>query len=415
MTQQTSSDPTTDTTGCGKDPAPQPHGKDPTKDCTKPPYSKQPPPLEPVPEKCEVCCTCPPAPEPDGTCLDELIRQEAATAAVGEEAKKSKQELEGFLAKLKSATEKYTPEKYTELVERWKENDKLLAGLIKKLVCNIPCWYCVIECEICPLLNAIARDERELNGTDQLYTTANSLYDQRYWLWREWQMRLAAFDRVSKVITAWQDPYTTIDTALKTVNTDGTAANGGKMLGPELNKLLYDVFFRLVPLHLAIAPPADVAVTAIGKKYVELCPCDKPGDRDDCCGPNIGPLSVRERLIGPQPFLIAPESFPDLICCLASKAYQPAKAALAAAAAAFAAMDAQIEAKKASIAARLKSLPTDAKIRLGKTIECCKDYYKPKDGSGGKCCDDGKDDGSGGGTQQTGGTATPATNRTTAS
>src|SRR4030095_2924154 len=102
-------------------------------------------------------------------------------------------------------------------------------------------------------------------------------------------MRIEASDSVSKVMTAWQDPYTTIDTVLKTVNTDGTAASGGKMLGPELNKLLYDVFFRLVPLHLAIAPPADVAVTAINKKYVELCPCDKPGERDDWCGPNIRP------------------------------------------------------------------------------------------------------------------------------
>jgi hypothetical protein len=414
MTQQTSSDSNTDTTGCGKDPAPQPDPRDPTKDCSKPPYSKQPPELTPPPEECKTCCTCPPVPKPDEGCLDKLIRKEATTAALGEEAKKSKSEFEGFLAKLKTATEKYTPEKYSELVKRWQENDTLLAGLIHKLVCNIPCWYCVIECEICPLINAIAADERELKGTDQLYTTANSLYDQRYWLWRELQIRQDAFDRVNKVMIAWQDPFTTIDTLLKTVNTDGNAASSGKMLGPELNKLLYDVFFRLVPLHLAIAPPTAVATTAIQKKFVELCPCDKPGEADDCCGPNVGPLSVRERLVGPQPYLIAPEAFPDLVCCLASNAYQPAKAALAAASAAFAGIDAQIEAKKVSIAARLKSLPADAKLRLGKAIEC-KDYKSTTGGSngggnngggsnggGGKCCDDDQ------------GSATP-TNRTTAS
>lgn len=407
MTQQTSQDSNTDTTQCGKDPALQPHGRDPDNDCKKDPYSKQPPDLTPPLEKCESCCDCPPVPTPDEGCLDKLIRQEATTAALGEEAKKSKAELEGFLAKLKAATEKYTPEKYAELVKRWQENDKLLACLISKLVCNIPCWYCVIECEICPLINAIVADERQLKGTDALYTTANSLYDQRYWLWRELQIRQEAFDRVNKVMAAWQDPYATIDGVLKTVSTDGGQASSGKMLGPELNKLLFEVFFRLVPLHLAIAPPKDVAVTGIQRKYVELCPCDKPGERDDCCGPNIGPLRVRERLIGPQPFLIAPDAFPDLVCCLATNAYQPAKSALAAASAAFTVIDAQIEAKKVSIAARIKNLPTDAKIRLGKAIEC-KDYTS-KDGgsggSGGKCSDGG---GSGGGS----GSATPATTRT---
>ncbi|MDM0085081.1 hypothetical protein QTI17_31295 [Variovorax sp. J31P179] len=421
MTQDSSQDTNTDPK-CGKDPAPQPHGKAPDADCTKPPYKNEPPPLTPPPDPCETCCSCPPAPEPEKGCLDDLIRAEAATAAIGEEAKKSKAELEGFLAKMKAASAKYTPEAYTDLLKRWQDNDKLICEVIRKLLCNVPCWWCVIECEICPLINTIAADERRLKGTNVLYTTTNSLYDQRYWWWREREIQADAFDSVNKVMLAWQDPFTTIDAALKANLADATAANTGKMLGPELNKLLYDVFFRIVPLHLAIAPPADVAVTCVQKKFVALCGCDKPNSRDDCCGPNIGLSNIRERLVGPQPFLIKPELFPDLICCLATNAYRPAKAALAKASAEFAAVDAEITSLKAGIDARIKSLPADAKIRLGKPIEC-KDY-QPKtngggsggSGSGGgtpttKCCGDG------GATAQTppAGTATPTGNPNSAS
>lgn len=400
----------------GKDPAPQPHGKDPAANCAKPPYDKKPPPL-PAPKPFETCCSCPPTHGPEKGCLDDLIRAEAATAAVGEEAKKSKADLEGFLAKMTAASAKYTPEAYADLVKRWKDNDKLICEVIRKLLCNIPCWWCVIECEICPLINAIAADERRLKGTNAHYSGADSLYDQRYWWWREREIQAEAFDSVNKVMLAWQDPFTTIDAALKTIFADATAASTGKMLGPELNKLLYDVFFRIVLLHLTIAPPADVAVTCVEKKFVELCGCEDPKERDDCCGPHVGQLTVRERLIGPQPFLVKPEAFPDLICCLATHAYRPAKTALAKASAELAAMDAEIASLKVGIDARIKSLATDAKIRLGKAIDC-KDYQPKANGGGSSgtsgspdhCCGDG--DG-GGPAQMPVGTAPETTRGTT--
>lgn len=406
MTTDSSSTDTTQTTACNKDPASQPHGQAPNADCKKPPYEKTPPKLEPEPKPCETCCNCPPAPKPDEGCLDDLIRKEATIASLGEEAKKSKAELEGFLAKMRTASAKYTPEAYPDLVKRWKDNDVLIVDLIRKLICNVECWWCVIECEICPLINAIAADERLLKGTNQLYATANSLYDQRYWWWREREIQAEAFERVNKVMLAWQDPFTTIDGILKTNHSEVGAASAGKMLGPELHKMIYDVFFKWVPLHLSIAPPTDIAQTAIQKRYVELCKCEEPKPADDCCGPNIGPLTVRERLVGPLPFLIKPELFPELICCLASNAYRPAKAAFAAASAAFAAVDAEIESKKASIATRLKNLPSDAKLRLGKPIDC-KDYQPKSNGNGdrsGKCGDGG---GNGDNHQTNRGTATP--------
>jgi hypothetical protein len=403
MTQD--SETNTDSGKCGKDPAPQPHGKDPQADCTKDPYDKKPPDLPPA-DECKSCCNCPPAPQPEDSCFDKLIREEAKTAALGEEAKKSKAELEGFLAKMRTASAKYTPEARTDLIKRWKENDKLLCEVIRKLLCNIPCWWCVIECEICPLIYAIANDERRLKGTNALYTTADNLYDQRYWWSRERDIQQEAFDRVNNVMTAWMDPFASIDKALKTVATEAGAANTGKMLGPELYKLLYDVFLKWVPLHLAIAPPATEEVTCIQKKFVELCGCEKVPDPDDCCGPNVGPLTVRERLTGPQAFLIKAEDYPPLFCCLATNTYRPAKAALAAASAAWAAIDAEVEALKKGIPGRLAGLEAVAKIRLGKPISC--DDYQRKDGSDQDCCDD-----EGGQTgQTTPGTVTPNNTRT---
>lgn len=384
----------TDTGNCNSDRAPQPHGRE-KDDCAKAPYNKKEPDICPKPKPCEGCCTCPSVPEAGGTCLDSLIIEQTKAATLGEEAKKAKSELEAIQAKLKQAMEKYTPEAYAGLLKRWEENDKQLKELIRNLACSIPCWYCVIECEICPLINAIAADERLLNGTGVQYDSANSLYDQRYWWERERQLQQDAFDRVNKVMAAWQDPLTTIDGVLKTVAADVAAASAGKVLSPDLsNKLIYEVFFRLLPLHLAIAPPAKLRQTGIAKKYVTLCHCDTSRDIEACCGPNVGPLTVRERLIGPQPFLIAPDEYPGLICCLATDAYQPAKAALATATANFNVFDAKIEATKASIAARLKSLPADAKARLGKTIDCNGDDYQctgspDKGHQKGKCCKDG--------------------------
>jgi hypothetical protein len=395
MTQQTSSDCTQDTNECGKDPAPQPPSG--TDDCQPLDEGRKPPCYTPPPE-CKTCCTCPPGGGGSGTCLDGLIKQEADAVSKGERAKKFKTELEALLGKVKAATLDYTADSYKDLVERWKQEDEAIVCLIRSIKCALPCWWCVIECELCPLLNDIVKLESKLSGefktcdgpeqeqSKQSTTTEGeqpcltSLYDLRHWWWREKLRRTALFDHVASVMRAWETPFKTIDGILK-ANADiikaATAALGIDQK-KDASKILFDVFFRLVPQHMAIAPrQSPETTTGIAKKYLELCCCDNSPTLHDCCGVIIRLPTVRDRIIGPLPYLIPPAQYANLICCLAQNVYQPAKDQAAEAESQYGALDTEVKAIEAAIPAQLKSLAVDAKTRMSKTIEC-KDYQPTK-------------------------------------
>ena len=97
----------------------------------------------------------------------DLIDQQTEQVTVAEKAKAFRAELEALLTKAKAASQEYTAEKYTKLVKQWEEQDAQIAALIHTLVCKYPCWRCIIECYVCPLLDdmrsvAEARDEAPL-------------------------------------------------------------------------------------------------------------------------------------------------------------------------------------------------------------------------------------------------------------
>lgn len=412
MSQETRPETTTPPDECKKDPATQP---------PKPLVSCAPivigctPPCYTEPPACTTCCDCPPAPSDKPGCLEDLIKKEAEAINRGDQAKKFKTELEALLGKVKTATLEYTADSYKDLVERWKKADEAIVCLLRSVQCALPCWWCVVECELCPLLNDIVRLESKLSGdfkvcgekkpadpapagtapatTPPSAPCLTSLYDLRHWWWRDKQQRQTLFDHVAGVMRAWETPFKTIDGVLK-ANAEILKA-AAAMLGIEQKKdaakLLFDVLFRLVSQHMAIAPPADVATTGIEKRYVELCCCDNSKVLHECCGVIIRLPTVRDRIIGSLPHLIAPDKYPDLICCLAMNVYQPAKQSAVDADSKWSALDTEVKAIEAGIVAQLASLAADAKVRLGKTIEC-KDY-KPKSGTDGTkqgCC--GEDD-----------------------
>ncbi|HVC12442.1 MAG TPA: hypothetical protein VNE59_12440 [Burkholderiales bacterium] len=321
----------------------------------------------PAPEECPTTCTCPEPPAVTHTCLEDLIDKEAGIINQAEVAKSFKADLEALLAKAKAAQDEYTTDKYDALLERWQDEDAAIVELIKKLVCAYPCWRCMLECLICRLIYAVRDLERQLNGSGALYGSVDSLYDLRYWQQRNRDARQAVFDRIKAVLGAWESPAQTIDKAL----TDNAKiiADAQNVMAPDAAKLLYDVFMRLVPMHLAIAPPASVVQTKIEKRYAELCPCDD-GEPDDCCGPDVGPMSLRERLIGPQPYLVVPDKYFAIICCLVQNRYQPAKEALATAESDLASAEAKLASVAADIDSRTKSLEADAKAQLVKPFDC---------------------------------------------
>lgn len=183
------------------------------------------------------------------------------------------------------------------------------------------------------------------------------------------------FDRIKSVLAVWEKPSQAIEKAL--ADNAKLIADTGKFLAPDAAKLVYDLFLRLVPMHLAIAPPKGSGITtAIGKEYTTFCECDE-GKPDDSCGPDVGEASVRQRLIGPQPYLVNPDDYFAIICCLVEQRYLPAKNALAGAKSAYQQVDAEITKYTAEIDERIKSLDKDAKAAIPSVIDCSK-YEKDK-------------------------------------
>jgi len=337
-----------------------------------------PPYLKP-PEKCpprDACCKCPTEPDSTPNCLEDLIAAQGVDLDANGDAIKFKKDLDDLLTKAKAARQAYTVDAYEDLLEEWVKQDTAIAELIRKLVCAVPCWRCILDCHVCPLLNELHYAEKWLNDDGKFYTEVHDLYDLQYWSTRNRTAKERTLNRMKGILAAWEKPVATIDTRLKENKTLHDAASG--VIGTEPGKAIYDVFLRLIPMHLAIAPPASVHKTTIDKKYTKFCECD---DRvsEYCCGRNVSELSFRQRLIGPQPYLIHPSLYFDLVCCLVKNRYAPAQMA-------FSKADTHLKGVQTKITnfekqlgpAWPKEFETNAKGAIPSVINCC-DYDKDDD------------------------------------
>lgn len=361
--------------GPSNDPADQP--KPPgNKECEKIPSTTPPTLNDPKPCPPDPDCKCPQGPTSTTNCLEELIAKQAATLAAGDKAKAVKAELEKLLEKSKTGAQDYTRDKFDKLVKQWVEQDTAIADLIRKLVCAVPCWRCIVECYVCPFIDNLRMAEESLYGDGTLYTEVHNLYDLLYWHTRDKEAKERRFGRIQKVLSAWEKPAQTIETTLNENKALIDAA--GKSMASDAGKVIYDVFLKLVPKHLAIAPPTGSAwKTKIGKEYTEFCACDK-GKPDDCCGPDVGEWSLRQRLIGPQPYLVDPNDYLTIICCLVEHRYGPAQEALAKAEADWASVESRIKRYKEQIDKGLLLLEKDAKGVIPTVIDCSN--YDPDEG-----------------------------------
>jgi hypothetical protein len=299
-----------------------------------------------------------------------LIAQQAAAIVAADKAKAFKTDLEKLLENAKKVSTTYTRDNYVALVAEWQRQDAAIAELIRKLVCAVPCWRCILDCYVCPLLNELHYAEKWLYDGEP-YTEVHNLYDLQYWRQRDLAAKKRRFDRIDSVMKAWGSPKETIEGALG--KNSKLIEGASSLIGSQPGKAIYDVFFQLVPLHLAIAPPAvdPGTTTKIDKKYTEFCECSK-GTPDDCCGPDVGEWSLRQRLIGPQPYLIDPNDYFKLICCLVEKRYAPAKNALSKAEAELAEVESRIARARALLEDGLKNFDKTAKAAIPSVIDCSK-------------------------------------------
>jgi hypothetical protein len=352
--------------GTQRNPAPQPHGPGECKGLTQP----TPPDLTtPQCDPPDASCKCPPPPTSTSDCLEDLIASQATQVAAGEKAKAFQTELGALLTAAKAAAQAYTSSKYAAQLKLWEQQDRDIVELIRKLVCAVPCWRCIIECYVCPLINDVIYAERRLYN-DQLYDKVYDLYDLRYWHERNRDAQQRQLERIKGVLAAWQNPAATLD---KILSDDAKLiSDANKTIGTDAAKTVYDVFLKLVPMHLTIAPPSTKSQTGIDVKFTQFCGCDK-GTLDDCCGPDVGKLSVRQRLVGPQPFLVDPNDYFGIICCLVEKRYVVVKDAYADADAQYQRVDKEITRYTTLIAGRLdpKAFETEAKRLIPPVVECC--------------------------------------------
>lgn len=351
------------------DPADQPKPPVGSDKCDPIPPTKPPVWKEPEPCPIDPYCNCPPGPSTDPNCLEKMISDKAGQLAAAEKDKTFKADLEALLAKANTAKGEYNRDKYDKLVKQWVEQDEQICELIRKLVCALPCWRCVIECYVCPFINRMNEAEARLKWDPTKYPEAFNRYDLLHWHTRDKAVKEQRFNRIKSVLAAWEKPAQTIEKAL----TDNAKliAEANKAIGTDASKVAFDVFMKLVPLHLAIAPPdGSKWETCIDKKYTEFCKCDMQCP-DDCCGPDVGEWSIRQRLVGPQPYLIDPDQYLSLICCIVEKRYGPAQKELTDADGELLKIENAIKRDKDAVENGLKSFDKDAKGAIPSVVLCC--------------------------------------------
>jgi hypothetical protein len=362
-----------------KDPADQPKPPGKGSDCPEWPKPEYPV-LLPPPACPESDCYCPPGPGSTSNCLEDLITEQAGKIATAKKTEAFKTALEQLLTKAKAASAEYTKDKFDALVKEWVRQDIEITRLLELVTCKYDCWRCVIECYVCPRLYELRNAELSLYGDGSLYGDVHNLYDEHYWHTRNKEAKQRTFDRIKDVLTAWQNPAKGIGDAL--TENGKVIADAAGQVGQAPGKVLYDLLMKVVPLHLAIAPPQGSAwTTRISEEFTKICECDKDKP-ETCCGPDVGQRSFRHRIIGPQPYLIEPNSYFDLICCLVKKWYAPAKEALGEADVKLLEVQTKIDRAKAQL--DLVKDPTkkefEKAVRPGvpAAIDCC-DFERPDD------------------------------------
>jgi hypothetical protein len=355
---------------CSDDPAEQPYPPGCSDDCgdlptTNPPELACPPKWEPDP-----CCHCPTDCSSTPKCLEDLIDQQTADMAATNQAAAVKDELTQILDATKKGFEAYTRDFYDNHIDLWLKLDCDIAELLRTIDCKVDCWKCVLECYVCPLLADLHRAEILLYKHPEADVDVDNLYDLQFWLSTDLRVKERRFNRINAVVEAWKNPADGIKAAIDENRT--THDEVVNYIGKEPGRAIYDVFLKLVPLHLAIAPPRGSCwTTRIDRRFTDFCDF---GDGPDhhCCGPNTGRLTVRERLVGPQPHLIDPCSYHKVICCLMEKRWKPAKDAFNKATSDLNSVNTRIQ----RIVDRLNgdwqgTIEAAAKAAIPSDIECC--------------------------------------------
>src|SRR5205085_1186210 len=182
------------------EPAPQPNP--PGDNCQDLPLTTAP--VLDAPQPCpDPPCNCPKPPDTGPDCLQVVIDAQDEQIALAAKATELKKDLTARQTQAKIASAAYNQTAYSDLLKKWQDMDGKLPELIRRVVCGVPCWRCVIECYVCSLLNQLHYDEVWLYGDGTQYSDVHNLYDLRYWYERDLDFKQRRLDRIKKVLDAW--------------------------------------------------------------------------------------------------------------------------------------------------------------------------------------------------------------------
>ena len=274
--------------------------------------------------------------------------------AEAERLKEYKATLEALLQKANSAVEDYPATKYAILLKRWQDQDQGLGDLVDKVKCTMPNWKALLHDAVAPLFATIADLKADLRLAPERPEPPADAYDGLYARRERQQLilahRQAEYDQARLALAAWEKPAPTLEKILN--DNDKLAADIKKALGqPAAPALLYDLFFKLLPLHCLVAPPAVQSPCADARQYVT----DAAGEA--AWGELIDTL-------GPQPMLVEPAHYLATITGAPLAEYNAAKAALADAAGALQKTLDEIKRAEKSLDEKRKALEKTARAAL---------------------------------------------------
>ena len=155
-----------------------------------------------------------------------------------------------------------------------------------------------------------------------------NLYDLLYWHTRDKAVKEAPLQSHQERARRLGKTGAEIEKNL-TDNAKLIADADNAIIGTEPSKVVFDVFLKAradAPGDRATGRPRRME--NVDRQEIHGVLQVRHGLPDDCCGPDVGEWSIRQRLVGPQPYLIDPNQYLPLICCLVEKRYGPAQKAL---------------------------------------------------------------------------------------
>jgi hypothetical protein len=250
--------------------------------------------------------------------IETALNEVSVQLGAAERKKEYKTKLDSLLQITNGAMAEYSGKKYQELLKRWKDLDDLVTKLQTELTASFPQWETQLKTSVGPLFATLTGQRQQLGQRTepaQPSSGKDSLYTQRDRQQVQLELAQAHSDQALAALMAWASPARNIEKVLS--ENERTASEIGKMpiAQPDAATRLYDMFFKLLPMHWLIAPPSEQERVNPEKYVVKVAGAPS--------------WEALLQMLGPQPRLIEPSAYLAQLGQHQLKQYKDAQNALA--------------------------------------------------------------------------------------